>query len=461
MTTDLWAGKRERARQQVAPLAVRMRPGTLDEFVGQAQFLAPGKLLRRMLDADRLTSLIFFGPPGTGKTTLAEVIANHTQCRFERANAAMIGVKEIRRIIDEAIHSVETGGKRTILFLDEIHRFNKAQQDVLLNDVERGLITLIGATTENPYFAVNSALVSRSTVLRFEALSTDEILTILRHAINDNERGYGGLDLTIDDAALEHWAIMSDGDARRALTALEIAVLSSGTVDPERSAEESLSQEQPIHLTLEIAQESIQRKALVYDGDGDAHYDVISAFIKSMRGSDPDAAVYYLARMLEAGEDPRFIARRIAILASEDIGNADPRAIQIAAAAFEITERIGMPECQLTLAQAAIFMSVSPKSNASAKAIWEAMKDVREGRTVEVPAKLRDAHYPAAKSELGHGEGYQYAHDYEGGIAPGQQMGISKKYYHPTQNGLEQRIAERLREIRTAHGGRSAQSGKG
>lgn len=459
MTTDLWAVKRERARQKVAPLAVRMRPRTLDEFVGQSQFLAPGKLLRRMLDADRLTSLIFFGPPGTGKTTLAEVIASHTQCRFERANAAMIGVKEIRRIIDEAKHSVDTGGKRTILFLDEIHRFNKAQQDVLLNDVERGLITLIGATTENPFFAVNSALVSRSTVLRFEALLTDEILTVLHHAIDDKERGYGRLDLTIDDAALEHWAGMSDGDARRALTALEIAVLSSRMVDCESTTEVPSPQEQPVHITLDIAQESIQRKALVYDGDGDAHYDVISAFIKSMRGSDPDAAVYYLARMLEAGEDPRFIARRIAILASEDIGNADPRAIQIAAAAFEITERIGMPECQLTLAQAAIFMAVAPKSNASAKAIWEAMKDVREGRTVEVPAKLKDAHYPAAKSKLGHGEGYQYAHDFEGGVVPAQNLGINKTYYYPTQNGLESRISERLAEIRKAHGDSSARPG--
>jgi len=419
----------------------------LEEFVGQESFLGEGKLLRRMLDADRLTSLIFYGPPGTGKTTLAEVIAGYVCCRFERANAAMIGVKEVRRIIDDARHAIETGGKRTILFLDEIHRFNKSQQDVLLNDVERGLITLIGATTENPYFAVNSALVSRSTVLRFEALSTDDILIILHNAINDKKRGYGSLTLTIDDEALNHWAIISDGDARRALTALEIAVLSS----TEKGDDGDDETQGPIHITLEIAQESIQHKALVYDGSGDAHYDIISAFIKSMRGSDPDAAVYYLARMLEAGEDPRFIARRIAILASEDIGNADPKALEIAAAAFTITERIGMPECQLTLAQAVIYMAVAPKSNAGAKAIWEAMKDVREGRTVEVPIHLKDAHYHAAKSELGHGEGYQYAHDYEGGVVPGQQMGINKKYYHPTRNGVEIRIRERLESIRKKH----------
>jgi len=456
MNADLWTTKREKARKRVEPLAVRMRPRVLEEFVGQESFLGEGKLLRRMLDADRLTSLIFYGPPGTGKTTLAEVIAGYVQCRFERANAAMIGVKEVRRIIDDARHAIDTGGKRTILFLDEIHRFNKAQQDVLLNDVERGMITLIGATTENPYFAVNSALVSRSTVLRFEALSNENILAILRRAIEDEERGYGKYDLVVDDDALGHWAVMSDGDARRALTALEIAVLSSAEKRDDGIDDNDNNQSEVIHITLTIAQESIQRKALVYDGDGDGHYDVISAFIKSMRGSDPDAAVYYLARMLEAGEDPRFIARRIAILASEDIGNADPRALEIAAAAFAITERIGMPECQLTLGQAAIYMAVAPKSNAGAKAIWEAMKDVREGRTVEVPVDLRDSHYAAAKRELGHGEGYEYAHDFEGGVVPGQQMGITKKYYHPTANGVEIRIRERLEEIRKTHeGGRA------
>ena len=437
--TDLWDEKRREMRAGVEPLAIRMRPRTLEEFVGQEHFLGEGKLLRRMLEADRITSLILYGPPGTGKTTLAEVIAHHTQRRFERANAAMIGVKEIRKIIEEATRAIETGGRRTILFLDEIHRFNKAQQDVLLGDVGRGLITLIGATTENPFFAVNSALVSRSTILRFEPLNETDVETLVRRAIDDPERGFGRLDLHVDHDAIKHWATMSDGDARRALSALEVAVLSSGGIDAKNDA---------IHIDLGIAQESIQRKALVYDGTGDAHYDVISAFIKSMRGSDPDASVYYLARMLEAGEDPRFIARRISILASEDIGNADPRAITVAAAAFEISERIGMPECQLTLAQAAIYMAVAPKSNASAKAIWDAMKDVKEGRTIEVPASLRDAHYQGGKDEWGHGKGYQYAHEYEGGIAPAQNLGISKTYYHPTGNGLEQRIRERLAEIR-------------
>ncbi|MBL1217501.1 MAG: replication-associated recombination protein A [Planctomycetes bacterium] len=440
---DLWDERRRQARQAVEPLAVRMRPRTLDEFAGQQHFLGPGQLLRRILAADRLTSVIFFGPPGTGKTALAEVIALHTQSHFERANAALVGVKDIRRIMDEARRRIEIGTeKRTVLFLDEIHRFNRAQQDVLLNDVERGLLTLIGATTENPYFAVNAALVSRSTLFRFEPLSIEDVEWIIRSAIDDPKRGYGRVkDLTVTDEAIRHWAVMSDGDARRALSALEVAVLSTLSAGDEHGA---------VTIDLDAAQESIQRKAVVYDGSGDEHYDIISAFIKSMRGSDPDAAVYWLARMLDAGEDPRFIARRIAILASEDIGNADPRAIQVAAAAFDITERIGMPECQLTLAQAAIYMSVAPKSNASCTAILSAMKDVREGRTVAVPAHLRDAHYKGAK-QLGHGTGYEYAHGHEGGVVSGQHMGIDREYYHPTENGLEARIAERLAEIRRLH----------
>lgn len=443
--SDLWEEKRRIARQAVEPLAVRMRPRTLDEFAGQHHFLDKGKLLYRMLLADKLTSVIFFGPPGTGKTTLAEVIANHTKSHFERANAAQVGVKDIRRIMSEATRLIETSGRRTVLFLDEIHRFNKAQQDVLLNDVERGLIILIGATTENPYFTVNAALVSRSTLFRFEPLDIDDVKSIVQAAISDNERGYGKLDsLKVTDEAVHHWAVMSDGDARRALSALEIAIASSSADD------KAEIENHEIVIDLEVAQESIQRKALVYAGTGDEHYDIISAFIKSMRGSDPDAAVYWLARMLDAGEDPRFIARRIAILASEDIGNADPRAIQVAAAAYEITDRIGMPECQLTLAQAAIYMSVAPKSNASAKAIWSAMTDVREGRTVAVPAHLRDAHYKSAK-KLGHGEGYDYAHDHAGGVVKEQYMGVDKTYYSPTANGLEARIAERLKEIRAIH----------
>lgn len=461
MGSDLWAERRQAARHSVAPLAVRMRPRTLDEFFGQRHFLGPGKLLRRMLDADRLTSVIFHGPPGTGKTTLAEVIANHTQRHFERANAASIGVKEIRHIIDEAASRIEHGGGRTILFLDEIHRFNRAQQDVLLNDVERGLVTLIGATTENPFFAVNSALISRSTLFRFEPLSTEDILEVLQRTLKDRERGYGDRSIEITDDALRHWAVASDGDARRALTALEVAVLSTpptaraGAVGDGAGAGDQRSNAVPgagvIVIDRGVAEESIQQKALVYDGTGDEHYDVVSAFIKSMRGSDPDAAVYWLARMLEAGEDPRFIARRIAILASEDIGNADPRAIQVAAAAFEITEKIGMPECQLTLGQAAIYMAVAPKSNASALAIWGAMEDVRAGRTVPVPKSLRDAHYAGGKKTFGHGQGYQYAHDHAGGVVEGQWLGVDKRYYEPTENGLESRIRERLEEIRRLH----------
>ncbi len=470
MGHDLWEEKRKAARNAVAPLAVRMRPRTFDEFVGQTQFLGAGKLLRRMLEAGKLTSLLFSGPPGTGKTTLAEVIAYHTKAKFERANAAMIGVKDVRRIIADAKSRLESyaidgnrnieGGGRTILFLDEIHRFNKAQQDVLLGDVERGLIILIGATTENPYFAVNSALVSRSTVFRFDPIEVEDIETLVRRAVTDTERGYGKLDLDVHDDAIHHWAITSDGDARRALSALEIAVLSSGGRD-QIIANNTTSETDPkvpsnatsekIIIDLETAQESIQRKALVYDGTGDEHYDVISAFIKSMRGSDPDAAIYYLARMLEAGEDPRFIARRIAIFASEDVGNADPRAIEIASAAFLITERVGLPECQLTLAQATIYMSIAAKSNASTMAILAAIEDVKQGRTVEVPHHLRDSHYPASKEKLGHGVGYEYAHNHPGGVVPNQNMGISKVYYTPTDRGLEARIAERLAELRATH----------
>jgi putative ATPase len=434
---DLFAGARQKNLKRVAPLAVRMRPRTLDEFVGQQHFLGPGKLLRRMLEADRLTSVIFYGPPGTGKTTLAELIAQYTKSHFEQVNAAGVGVKEVRALLEGAKERLANGGNRTVLFLDEIHRFNRAQQDILLGDVEAGLILLVGATTENPFFAVNSPLVSRSQIFQFSALSEEEITTLLRRAIADTDRGFGKLNLKVDDEAIALWATMSDGDARRALMGLEVAVLSSSTGGPPVSSP-------PLHITLDIAQQSMQRKAIVYDGTGDEHYDAASAFIKSMRGSDPDAALYWVARMLEAGEDPRFIARRIAILASEDIGNADPQAIVIAAACFDIVEKIGMPEAQLTLGQAAIYMATAPKSNASALGIWAAMKDVREGRTLPVPMHLRDGHYKGSK-RLGHGQGYKYSHDFAGGFVEQDYLGVPIIYYDPTDRGFEEELQKRLK----------------
>jgi putative ATPase len=433
--------------------------------VGQQHFLGEGKLLRRMLEADRLISVIFYGPPGTGKTTLAQLIAQYTQSHFEQLNAAAVGVKDVRAVLDAAKERLAHGGKRTVLFLDEIHRFNRAQQDILLGDVEAGLILLVGATTENPFFAVNSPLVSRSQIFQFVPLTEEEIGGLIRRAIADPEHGYGKLKIDITDEAIAHWAKTSDGDARRALTALEIAVLSSlseSSPSPQpsppntgkRGQEEDMrtnpaeqAAQPPILIDLNVAEQSIQRKAIVYDATGDEHYDAASALIKSMRGSDPDAAVYWVARMLEAGEDPRFIARRIAILASEDIGNADPQAAILAAACYQIVERIGMPEAQLTLGQAAIYMATAPKSNASAMAIWGAMKDVREGRTVPVPVHLKDTHYQGAK-RLGHGAGYKYAHDFVGGFVEQDYLGVNITYYEPTHRGYEEEIGKRLSELR-------------
>ncbi|MDX1682943.1 MAG: replication-associated recombination protein A, partial [Phycisphaeraceae bacterium] len=375
------------------------------------------------------------------------LIAGYTERRFEQANAASVGVRQVREILEKARKALEYDDRRTILFLDEIHRFNRSQQDVLLGDVERGIVTLIGATTMNPFFSINSPLVSRSQIFQFQALEESDVIEVLRRAIHDDDRGYGELPLEVDDEALAHWATISDGDARRALAALEIAVLSGGRHGTDRN------EGAPIVIDLATAEESIQRKAMVFDPTGDEHYDMASAFIKSMRGSDPDATVYWLARMLESGEDPLFVARRIAILASEDIGNADPRALQVAASAYEITERIGMPECQLTLAQAAIYMATTVKSNASATAIWSAMKDVREGRTVPVPRHLRDGHYPGAK-DLGNAQGYQYAHNSEKGYVEQDYLGVDRTFYEPVDRGYEKRIREYMEYLK-GEGGES------
>ena len=450
---DLFAEQREAALKRVQPLAVRMRPRTLDEFVGQSHFLGPGRLLRRLLDADRLSSAILYGPPGTGKTSLAEIIAGRTQAAFESANAASIGVKEIREVLRRARDRLAAADQRTILFLDEIHRFNRAQQDVLLNDVEDGIVILIGATTENPFFTVNSALVSRSQIFQFEPLGEDDIVTLIRRALGDAERGLGRYNAGITDEALAFLATTSDGDARRALAAIEVAVLSDGGSGAEGTEPPASAGGFPARMTitLGIAQDSIQRKAIVYDGTGDEHYDAASAFIKSMRGSDPDATAYWLARMLEAGEDPRFMARRIAICAAEDVGNADPMALVLANAAVQTTVFVGLPECQLPLAQAAIYIACAPKSNAIAMAIWSAAKDVKEGRTVPVPKHLRDAHYKGAK-RLGHGKDYQYAHDAPDGRVDQDYLGVDRTYYVPTDRGHEKQIRAYLEEFNKLRG---------
>jgi putative ATPase len=428
--------------ERAKPLAARMRPRNLDEFVGQRHFLGEGKLLRRLLQADRLGSVLFYGPPGTGKTTLARLLASETHCYFQQLSAVASGVAQLRDLLTEARDEVAAGGKRTLLFVDEIHRFNKAQQDVLLHDVEDGIVTLVGATTSNPFFAVNSALVSRSQIFEFQPLSVGEVKLLLQRAVGDSQRGLGEYDVRLHDDAAEFLAKTCDGDARRALTTLEIGVLSGDR--------------QPVEFTRELARESLQRKAIEYDGSGNSHYDAASALIKSIRGSDPDAGLYWLARMLEGGEDVRFVCRRLVILASEDIGNADPHALPLAVAAMQACEFVGQPECQLTLSQVVSYLACAPKSNAATVAIGEARQDIREGRLVPVPIHLRDGHYPGAK-RLGHGIGYHYAHDEDDGIAAQEYLGIDRTYYRPVDRGFESELAERLVEIRAKlHAARDA-----
>ena len=423
-----------------APLAARMRPRNLDEFLGQRHFLGPDKLLTRMLEADVLSSLIFYGPPGTGKTTLATVIANYTKAEFHYLSAPAASVKDIRQIIAEATDRLAASGTRTVLFIDDIHRFNRAQQDVLLEDVEAGILILIGATTENPFFSVNSPLISRSTVFHFEPLCEDDILQLLKTAITDAERGLGKFDIQTDEKSLKFLAVMSDGDARRALTALEVGVLS-------QAARQGNTK---INFNLKVAKESIQQKAIEYDGTGDTHYDLASALQKSMRGSDPDATVYWLARMIAGGEDTRFIARRIAVCAAEDVGNADPMATVLAAAAVQISEFVGLPEAQLALAQAAIYVACAPKSNAAASAIWKAVADVESKTTIPVPKHLKDSHYPAAK-KCGFGADYKYPHNFKDGFVPQQYLPatMKKEYYKPKEIGCEKNIKRYLQKLQT------------
>ncbi len=432
---DLFDYMRETAQETEAPLASRLRPRTLEEVVGQRHILGRDKLLYRAIRADKLGSVIFYGPPGTGKTTLARVIANTTSAEFKQINATVAGKKDMEEVVREAKAALGMYGRKTILFVDEIHRFNKGQQDYLLPFVEDGTLILIGATTENPYFEVNGALLSRSRIFELKPLEKDDIKELLKRAVRDKERGMGAYRAAIDEDALEFLADVANGDARAALNAIELGILTT-----DRGADGL------IHIDLAVAQECIQKRAVRYDKSGDNHYDTISAFIKSMRGSDPDAAVYYLARMLYAGEDIKFISRRIMICAAEDVGNADPQALTVAVSAAQAVERIGMPEAQIILAQAAAYVAAAPKSNAACTAIFEAMKTVEETRTMPVPVHLQDKHYQGAE-KLGRGTGYLYAHDYPNHYVKQQYLpdGLTERhFYRPSENGYEKQIKEWL-----------------
>jgi len=433
--SDLFESQKNLAEKKY-PLAVRMRPRNLKEFIGQEHILGEGKLLKRAIGADRITSLILYGPPGTGKTTLAHVIANTTKAYFHEINAVISNVQELKDAIKQAKEREKASGKKTTLFIDEIHRFNKAQQDVLMPDVETGNPVLIGATTHNPFFSLIAPLVSRSIIFELKKLSKDNIVQILKAGLKDKERGLGGMDIKAEEKALDFLAEICDGDARIALNALEVGAL---TTKPDKSG--------TVNFTLQVAEESIQKKAIGYDKDEDGHYDTISAFIKSMRGSDPDAALYWLAKMLYAGEDPRFIARRIVICASEDVGNADPQALVVANAAFQISEFIGMPEARIPLAQAVCYIACAPKSNAAYLGIDKAMKDVEEARTLEVPKHLKDASYRGAE-KLGHGAGYKYSHDYKDHYVDQEYIPEKRVYYEPTDIGYEKKIKEYLDKLR-------------
>ncbi len=436
---DLFEYMREQNMESESPLASRLRPTTLDEVVGQQHIIGKDKLLYRAIKADKLSSIIFYGPPGTGKTTLAKVIANTTSAEFKQINATSAGKKDMEEVIEQAKNNQGMYGKKTILFIDEIHRFNKGQQDYLLPYVEDGTVILIGATTENPYFEVNGALLSRSIIFELKKLQKEDIKVLLLRAVNDREKGMGSYHAAIDEDALEFLADVCNGDARAALTAIELGILTT-----ERS------EDGWIHITIDVAGECIQKRVISYDKTGDNHYDTISAFIKSMRGSDPDAAVYYLARMLYAGEDIKFIARRIMICASEDVGNADPMAIVVATSAAQAVERIGMPEAQIILSQAAIYVACAPKSNAACEAVFAAMEAVKNNVTPQVPAHLQDAHYKGAQ-KLGHGLGYKYAHDYPNHYVEQQYLPdslVGTQFYKPTDIGHEAKIKEYFSKIK-------------